>query len=277
MRILVGGATGNVGPELISLLLERGHPVRAIVRAGSDRPDLGEDVETFAGDLRDAETLRPALPGVDGVFMLSGYDDDGLVREMRAANVSRVALLSSSAAPTGDLSNAVAAYHIRSERALEQSGIPVAFLRPNSFMSNALRWLPQIRSGSPIREPFADVAIATNDPRDIAAVAAVALLADEPESRAYRITGPAALRAAERVAILSQALGRHLPFEPLSNDDARREMSASMPAQYVDAFFDFFVEGSIDETTVLPTVAEVTGRPPRTFQEWCQAHAAEFG
>jgi uncharacterized protein YbjT (DUF2867 family) len=277
MRILVTGATGHVGPELISQVLERGHAVRAIVRDGSNPPDLGEDVETFAGDLRDAETLRPALVGVDGVFLLSGYDDDGLVREMRAANVSRAALLSSSAAPAGDLSNAVAAYHIRSERAMEQSGIPVASLRPNSFMSNTLRWLPQIRLGSAIREPFADVAIATNDPRDIAAVATVALLADAPESRAYRITGPEALRAAERVAILSEALGRHLPFEPLSNDDARKEMSANMPPEYVDAFFNFFVEGSIDETTVLPTVADVIGRPPRTFREWAKEHASEFG
>jgi uncharacterized protein YbjT (DUF2867 family) len=277
VRFLVTGATGHVGPELVSQLLERGHSVRAIVRDRSEPPDLGEHVETFVGDLRDAETLRPALVGVDGVFLLSGYDDDGLAREMLAADVSRAALLSSSAAPTGDLSNAVAAYHIRSEHAMEQAGIPVAFLRPNSFMSNALRWLPQIRSGAAIREPFADVAIATNDPRDIAAVATAALLADAPESRAYRITGPEALRAAERVAILSEVLGRRLPFEPLANDDARGEMSANMPPEYVDAFFDFFVEGSIDETTVLPTVADVTGRRPRTFQEWAQEHAGEFG
>ena len=156
--------------------------------------------------------------------------------------MSRVALLSSSAAASGDLSNAVAAYHVRSERALEQSGIPATFLRPNSFMSNALRWLPQIESGAPIREAFSDVPIATNDPRDIAAVGAVCLLADEPETRAYRITGPKALRAAERVAILSEVLGRELPFEPLSNEEAREQMSASMPDAYVDAFFDFFVE-----------------------------------
>ena len=275
MRILVSGATGHVGPELISILLERGHSVRAIVRDGS--ASHGADVETFVGDLTDAATLRPAFVGVDGVFLLSGYDDAGLVREMKSAGVSRAALLSSSSAPTGDLSNAVAAYHIRSEQALEQSGIPVALLRPNSFMSNALRWLPQIRSESTIREAFADVAIATNDPRDIAAVAAVDLLADAPETHAYRITGPEALRPAERVAILGEVLGRELRFEPLSNEDARREMSASMPPQYVDAFFDFFVEGAVDETTVLPTVLGVTGRPPRTFREWADEHAAEFG
>jgi uncharacterized protein YbjT (DUF2867 family) len=248
--------------------------VRAIVRDGSR--SLGPDVETFAGDLNDAETLRPAFAGVDGAFLLSGYDDAGFVREMQSAGVSRVVLLSSSAAPTGDLSNAVAAYHIRSERALEQSGIPTAFLRPNSFMSNALRWLPQIQSGSPIREPFADVAVATNDPRDVAAVGAVALLADQPETRAYRITGPEALRPADRVEILSEVLGRGLPFAPLSNEDARRVMSANMPPEYVDAFFDFFVEGSVDETTVLPTVAEVTGRPARTFREWATEHAGRF-
>jgi uncharacterized protein YbjT (DUF2867 family) len=275
MRILVTGATGHVGPELVSILLERGHSVRAIVREGSAA--LGPNVEAFVGDLNDASTLRPAFAGVDGVFLLSGYDDAGLVREMNAAGVSRAALLSSSAAPTGDLSNAVAAYHIRSERALEQSGIPATFLRPNSFTSNALRWLPQIQSGKPIREAFADVAIATNDPRDIAAVAAVGLLADAPENRTYRITGPEALLPAERVAILGDVLGRELQFEPLSNEDARREMSASMPPQYVDAFFDFFVDGAIDETTVLPTVAEVTGRPPRTFRDWATEHAGEFG
>ena len=50
-----------------------------------------------------------------------------------------------------------------------------------------------------------------------------------------------------------------------------------MPPEYVDAFFDFFIAGAIDETTVLPTVAEVTGRPPRTFREWAQKHAREFG
>ena len=274
MRFLVGGATGHVGGELIAELLERGHEVRAVVRDGST--SLGADVETFAGDLNDAATLRPALAGVDGVFLLSGYDDAGLVREMKAAGVSRAALLSSSGAPTGNLSNAVAAYHIRSERSLQESGIPVALLRPNSFMSNALRWLGQIQSGSKIREAFADVAVATNDPRDVAAVGAVALEAEAPETRAYRITGPTALRPLERVEILAEVLGRELRFEPLSNEEARKQMSESMPPEYVDAFFEFFVDGAVDETTVLATAAEVTGRPPRTFRQWAEEHAGEF-
>jgi len=49
-----------------------------------------------------------------------------------------------------------------------------------------------------------------------------------------------------------------------------------MPAEYVDAFFQFYADGTLDETTVLPTVTEVTGRPPRTFRQWVAAHAGQF-
>jgi uncharacterized protein YbjT (DUF2867 family) len=94
---------------------------------------------------------------------------------MREAGVERVVLLSSSAAPTGDLANAVARYHILSERAVRKSGLSWTFLQPNSFMSNAFRWLPQLQRGDVIRGPFAEVPIAMIDPEDLGAVAARAL------------------------------------------------------------------------------------------------------
>ena len=58
--------------------------------------------------------------------------------------------------------------------------------------------------------------------------------------------------------------------------EARAEMSQSTPAQYVDAFFRFYVDGTLDESRVLPTVRDVTGRPPRSFAQWAAAHAADF-
>jgi hypothetical protein len=61
------------------------------------------------------------------------------------------------------------------------------------------------------------------------------------------------------------------------DDEARAEMSAAMPAAYVDAFFDFYVNGTLDESQPRPDVSEVTGRPPRTFRQWAQAHAGPFG
>lgn len=276
MVIAVAGATGNVGGALVELLAAEGHEVRAIVRgAGARRwPD---GVVEATGDLTDGASLRDAFAGAHGAFLLSGYDDAGLVAALRDGGVARVALLSSGAVPTSDLGNAVAAYHIRSEQALRESGLAWTFLRPNTFATNALQWAEAIRAGEPVVAPFADVAVAVNDPRDVAAIAAAALTGGgDHDGVAHRITGPEALLPRERVAILGEVLGRELRFRAQDDAEARADMSARMPARYVDAFFEFFADGKIDETTVLPTVEQALGRPPRTFRAWAQEHASAF-
>jgi uncharacterized protein YbjT (DUF2867 family) len=274
--ILVTGATGNAGGGVVNGLLELGADVRGLVREGSESK-LPNGVEAAVADLNDPESLRGPLEGVSAIFLLSGYDGiEESLALMRDAGVERVVLLSSSAAPTGDLDNAVARYHILSERAVRESGLPWTFLQPNSFMTNALRWLPQLEDGDTIRAPFADVAISTIHPDDVGAVAARALTTAEHEGRTYRLSGPEGLRPAEQVAILAKFSGRDLRFEAQTNEEARAEMEAAMPKAYVDAFFEFFVDGTVDETTVHPTVKEVTGREPRTFEDWAEANADAF-
>lgn len=274
--ILVTGAAGNAGGAVVRALVESGEPVRALVRDADRRP-APAGVEMVVGDLNEPDTLTPHFEGVTGAFLLSGYQ--GLERtlaNMRRAGVERVVLLSSSAAPAGDETNAVARYHILSEKAVRQSGLAWTFLQPNTFMTNTLQWLPQLRQGDVIRAPFPDVRVATIDPDDIGAVAAVALTSSACEGRAYRLSGPESLSPADRVAILAEVLGRELRFEGQSNEEARAEMSAAMPAEYVDAFFRFFVDGDLDESAVLPTVQEVTGRAPRSFAAWVSANAEAF-
>jgi uncharacterized protein YbjT (DUF2867 family) len=274
--ILVTGATGNAGGGVVNGLLELGADVRGLVREGSESK-LPNGVEAAVADLNDPESLRGPLEGVSAIFLLSGYDGiEESLALMRDAGVERVVLLSSSAAPTGDLDNAVARYHILSERAVRESGLPWTFLQPNSFMTNALRWLPQLEDGDTIRAPFADVAISTIHPDDVGAVAARALTTAEHEGRTYRLSGPEGLRPAEQVAILAKFSGRDLRFEAQTNEEARAEMEAAMPKAYVDAFFEFFVDGTVDETTVHPTVREVTGREPRSFEVWAEANADAF-
>jgi uncharacterized protein YbjT (DUF2867 family) len=275
--ILVTGATGNVGRELVRVLAEDGEEVMALIRRDEDRARLPAGVNRLVGDLNRPETIAPALSGVRGAHLLAGYEGLGeLLAAMRDAGVERVTLQSSSSVPAGDMTNAVARYHILSEQAIRDSGLAWTFIQPNSFMTNTLRWLPQMRAGDTIRLPFADVPIATIDPADIAEVAAAALTTDRHEGRAYRVSGPESLLPAEQVAILGRVLGRDLRLEPMSNDEARAEMSASMPAEYVDAFLRFFVDGTIDESTVLPTVEQVLGRPPRRFEDWAREHADAF-
>src|SRR5262249_39919400 len=159
---------------------------------------------------------------------------------MRRSGVQRVTLQSSSAVPDGDTTNAVARYHIESEAAIRASGLAFTFLQPNGFMSNALEWAEPLRHGDVVTAAFAGVRTAHIDPLDIAAVAAAALTTDAHEGRSYRLSGPEALLAADRVAILGGVLGRDLRLEPMSDDDARADMSARMPPEYVDAFFSFF-------------------------------------
>ena len=273
--ILVTGATGNAGRAVVRALLDIGEGVRALVR--DDHSSLPDGVEAVAGDLNRPESLEPHLSGVTAAFMLSGYEGmTETLANMRGAGVKRVVLLSSSAAPGGDLSNAVARYHILSEQAIRESGLAWTFLQPNTFMTNTLQWLPQLREGDLIRAPFADVAIATIDPADIGAVAAKALASDELEGRSLRLSGPEALYPADRVRVLGSALGREVRFEAQSNQAAREEMSATMPAQYVDAFFSFFAEGTVDETTVLPTVGEILGREPGSYARWVAANIESF-
>jgi uncharacterized protein YbjT (DUF2867 family) len=266
---LVTGATGNVGAEVVSALAGAGSPVRALVR----RPEtpLPDGAEAVVGDLNDPGSLGDALKGVEGIFLLSGYPDE-ILDLARDAGVRRIVLLSGGSAALEDLGNAVSAYMTRSERAVRASGLDWTFLRPRAFSSNALRWLPQLREGDTIRAQFPDVAVACVDPFDIAAVA-VQALAGGHDGEILDLTGPAALRPADQVAVLAGVLGRDLRCVGLTNDETRAELEASMPREYVEAFWNFYVEGALDEATVHPAVPEVTGRPARTFADWAAAHA----
>jgi uncharacterized protein YbjT (DUF2867 family) len=274
--ILVTGAAGNVGGELVAALAEAGQPVRALARS-AEPGRFPPGTEVVAGDLNDPASLRPALEGTDGVFLLPGYADmPGLYAEARRAGTRRVVQLSGMSAGSGDMSNAITAYMAMSEQAARESGLAWTIVRPAMFMTNAFQWLPQLRAGDLVRAPFGHVRAAVTDPADIAAVAARALTAPGHEERVYEVSGPESLTAGDRVAILGQVLGRDLRFEAQTDEEARAEMSATTPARYVDAFFDFYVAGALDESRVLPTVREVTGRAPRTFAQWAAAHADAF-
>jgi uncharacterized protein YbjT (DUF2867 family) len=202
--ILVMGATGNVGGEVVRALAKAGRPVRAMSR----RPDAAswpEGVESAAGDLNDPDSVDDALTSASSVFMLAGYPDPpGLLARMKAAGVNRVVLLSTGAVAGGNLDNYVVRFNVVSEAAVRDCGLAWTVLRPSGFTSNALRWLPQLTAGNTIREPFADVPVALIDPFDIGAVAARALTEDGHDGRSYRLTGPRAMPARPSAPDLSR-------------------------------------------------------------------------
>jgi uncharacterized protein YbjT (DUF2867 family) len=271
--IVVAGATGNVGREVVRHLVEAGEPVKALTRDPA-KATIPAGVTAVAGDLTDPSTLAPALADVTALFLLSGYSPE-IFAEARKAGVARVVLLSGGSAETGDRTNAVARYMIETEEALRASGLGWTMVRPRMFMTNAFQWVDQIKAGV-VRAPWPDVPSAVIDPADIAAVAAKALVSAEHEGREYAVTGPEALRPGDRVRILGEVLGRDIRYDAQPDDEARAEMTAQMPVEYVDAFFSFYSDGKLDEATVFPTVEDVTGRRPRTFADWVQLNAGRF-
>jgi uncharacterized protein YbjT (DUF2867 family) len=274
--IVVTGATGNVGGELVRALAARGD---AAVRAVARRPDpaaFPPGVEMVAADLAEPASLRPALDGARGLFLLGGFATPRLLATVREAGVDHVVVLTSRCVVGGRPDNAITGMWLDAEAAVRASGLAWTILRPSGFHSNALRWLPQLQAGDLVEAPWPEVAIASIDPADIAAVAAVALTDPGHAGTAPTLSGPQALTPADQVAVLADVLGRPLRYEPLSDDEARAGMAADTPAPFVDALFRFFSDGEYDDTPVVDTVRALTGREPRTFEQWARAHVADL-
>jgi uncharacterized protein YbjT (DUF2867 family) len=277
--IAVTGATGNVGSEVVAALARRGLPTRAVVRdRDTAAASMPAGVEVIQGDLELPESLTPALRGADSVFLLGGWSDmPGLLHRVADAGVGHVVLLTSRCVIGGRTDNAITRMWLDAEAAVRESGVPWTFLHPSGYQSNALRWLSQLREGDVVRAPWGDVPVAAIHPGDIAAVAAT-VFADPAAhaGHAHELSGPEPLTPGDQVATLADVLGRSLRYEPLLGDEVRAEMAGTTPQPYIEAFFRFYSEGEFDDSRVVATVQELTGRVPRRFEEWARGHAAAF-
>ncbi|MCD9875171.1 NAD(P)H-binding protein [Streptomyces guryensis] len=285
--ILVTGATGHVGGELVRRLTAVGHPVRAMTRRPAEAR-LPVGAEAVYGDADDPSSLDAAFAGVSGVFLMSAQavgtapgptHDIALADAAAKAGVRRLVKLSVLDAGAG--SDVIARWHAEAEAAVTAPSRDWAWtlLRPGRFMSNALQWAGRLRAGDEVAVPFADRPAASIDPADLAEVAALALTSTETGQHVgttYELSGPQSLTPAEELTILARVLDRDLHIRPLPDDDARAGMSAyGFPPEVVDAIMRR-TRLSDRGAEVLPTVEKVLGRPARTFAQWAQAHAVAF-
>ncbi|QUH03401.1 NmrA family NAD(P)-binding protein [Saccharopolyspora erythraea] len=271
MTILVTGATGNVGRHVVDQLLRAGRRVRALTRNPATAK-LPEGVEVVAGDLSEPASLAPALAGVTAMHLITFDGADGtalrtgpeIVRLAEEAGVRRVTMLwSGERGPV--------------ERAVEASGLEWTALQPVEFMANALGWADSVRSEGVVREPFADVRGAVVHEADIAAVAVRALTEDGHAGAEYVLSGPEALTVAEKVGILSSALGRPIDYTELSMEQARERLLATgAAAEVVDFVIGWHADPPPSAYTVVPTVERITRRPARTFAQWAEENVEAF-
>jgi uncharacterized protein YbjT (DUF2867 family) len=284
MTALVTGATGNVGSQVVRELRGRGVAVRAFVR-DPDRAvrQLGGGADLAVGGFSDAASVRRALEGVDAVFLSSGdglqkvEHETAVIDAAAAAGVQRIVKASTIRAEVGSPLPPFD-WHGQIEQHLRRSAVPAVVLQASFYMTNLLMSADQIREHGRLFAPAAEGKIAMIDPRDVAAVAAVALTTAGHAGRTYVLTGPEALTYSQIAAHLSAATGRPIEFVDVPDAALRQGLvAAGMPDWLVEhllALFGIIRQDALAETT--DTVHALTGRSPRTFAEFARDHAGLF-
>ena len=280
-RILIIGATGNVGRQVLSQLVDMNACIRVLSR-NPDAAGLPPQVEVVRGDLTLPETLNGCLDGIDTVFLVWIAPPATVAPALRriAQHARRVVFLSAplkTAHPLFQQPNAARALGEKIESLIEASGLQWTFLRPGMFAANARAWWgPQICAGDIVRWPHLAVPTAPIHERDIAAVAVRALCGDGHDRAEYVLTGPESLSQAEQVATIGRVIGRSLRVEEISHEEAHRELLSVIPAPGVSMLLDAWGAAAGQPAFVTSTVEEITGMPARTFRDWATDNAAVF-
>jgi uncharacterized protein YbjT (DUF2867 family) len=280
-RILITGATGNIGGQVLSLLPSTGLQVRALVR-NPDAARLPAHVEVVRGDLTLPETLDGCLDGIDTVFLVwvAPAEAAAPALERIAKRARRIVFLSAplkTAHPLFQQPNPSRARAELVERLIETSGLHWTFLRPGMFAANALGWwAPQIRAGDVVRWPYLSVPTAPIAERDIASVAVRTLCQDAHSGAEYVLTGPQSLSQFEQIATIGSVLGRSLRIQEISPEDWLRELPGFLPSFVAQYLLDAWAAAIGQPAFVTSTVGELTGYPAQTFFEWTTDHAARF-
>jgi uncharacterized protein YbjT (DUF2867 family) len=283
--IAVTGATGTNGRALVERLSARGVPVRALVRDIARASALAAlpHVELVQADLGRAETLAPALAGVDRAMLISSSDpamldvQSSFVAAARDAGVRHIVKLSG-IMPDVDSPFRFARMHGEIERRMEASGVAYTHLRAGEFMTAYFRQVPSIVGRGVLALPMADARIASVDVGDLADAAAHVLTTQGHEGKIYRLTGPEALTMTEVAERLTVAIGKPVRYVDVPPDEAKRAQLAAGFAPYlVDALGELFAERRKGkESVVYDDLATLIGRRGTTFAEFAAHNVAIF-
>jgi uncharacterized protein YbjT (DUF2867 family) len=279
--ILITGASGNVGKEVLKQITQKGVEVRVAFQSVNKAAGAPSGVEIVSLDYNQAETLQTALKGVDRVFLVGPPTAQLTALERNAmeviaqSGVRHVVKLSA----MGGREAIFPRQHAESEEYIQASGVPYTFLRPNGFMQNMVNYnAPTINTQSAFYGSEGDGRVSHIDIRDVAAVAVKALTEDGHVGKAYILTGPEALTNKEIAQILSNELRREIRFINLPPAQLKEALlSAGVPEWNADALLDLQRLYREDKaTTVTRDVEQILGRKAISFGQFFRDYRSDF-
>jgi len=282
--ILVTGATGRIGGEVLQLLADEGAPVRAFVRDPAKMLWAGElDIEIAEGDMAEPATIDAALPGVDRIFLCTQANpaqvelQSNVVKAAVRAGVEQIVKISARST-AHDAPTALGRWHAETEKQIIDAGLGYTHLHPTVFMQTFLAFAPSIASEGAFYAQMKDGRISIVDTRDIAAVAVAALSNAAHLGQTYKITGPEAISYEEAAQTLSTVLGKPVRYVALTPDEHRARMRASgVPEWRIEDQVKLFQMFSNNLwADVDPSVRDVAKIEPRTFAQFARDHAHLF-
>ena len=283
--VLVTGATGQVGGAVLDELVRRGVRPRAMARTEEQAAELAaRGAEAVVGDLERPETLPGALYGVDRVFLMSRDDprqpemEGALVEAAAQAGVERVVKLSANGARP-DSPVDLMRHHAEVEQNLEGSGLGYTVLRPQLFMQNFLRFGPSVAAEGRFSAPMGDRRFALVDVRDVARVAAAALIEDRHAGATFVVSGPEALSYGEAAEAIGAVVGKRVVYEPAEPAAFRAHLVAErgLPAWRADDLASIAsAYGGGTGERVTDVVLQVGGSEPRSFAGFVRDHKDYF-
>jgi len=282
--ILVTGATGNNGQELVRQLTALGQQVRALVRDRTDAARLkGLNLELAVGDFEQPDSLDAALHGADQAFLLTPVAErfvqwqQDFIDAARRAGVRHLVKFSGMGAGF-DVKSELLRLHHQTDVILRKSGVPFTILQPNSFYQNMLSSAATIKEQNRFYLPLNNAPQSIVDIRDICAVAAKVFTSSSHEGKTYTITGPEALTFHQVAEKLSAVLGRKIDYVDVPPAAAADAMSKSgMPewnVRVVTELLGYFASGAA--ATVTDTIPQLLGRPALSFEQFARDHRPVF-
>jgi len=277
--ILVTGATGTVGSQVVAELARAHVPARALIRTSDRATDLPDGIEPVVGEL---ESLNSALDGVESLFLLSPPSPDtprleaGAIDAARRAGVEHVVKLGAAGA-SPQAKARFPRQHGEVIDYLRSTTMASTILMPTDYMSNILNQAGSVRDGGTLYAMHADSPVASVHPADVGAVAAAALQGGH-EGEDLILTGPEAASPRDIAAKLSSVLGREIELVALDEDALRTGMlGAGIPEWNVEGLLELYEAYNTGLTaTPTDTVESVLGRAPRSWDDYLRENAGKF-